>query len=76
MSQVTIYLDDNTERKMNQVIEKSGVSKSRWIADLIREKTNEVWPENIKMLSGAWKDFPSVEEIRKELSDNSEREPF
>jgi len=30
MSQVTINLDDNTERKMNQVIEKNGVSKS-WL---------------------------------------------
>jgi len=43
---------------------KSGVSKSKWIADWIKQKTASAWPEHISGLAGAWKDFPTAEEIR------------
>jgi hypothetical protein len=39
MAQVTIYIDTETEKRMKNIIEKSGISKSKWITDLIREKT-------------------------------------
>ena len=74
MGQVTIYLDPETEKKMQAMVKESGVSKSKWIANLIREKTTDVWPENIKQLAGAWKDLPTAEEIRKELGQDLERE--
>ena len=74
MGQVTIYLDPETEQKMQAMVKESGVSKSKWIANLIREKTTDVWPENIKQLAGAWKDLPTAEEIRKELGQDLERE--
>ena len=74
MGQVTIYLDPETERKMQTMVKQSGMSKSKWVANLIREKTTDVWPENIKQLAGAWKDLPSAEEIRKELGQDLERE--
>ena len=76
MGQVTIYLDSETEQKMQAMVKESGVSKSKWIANLIREKTTDVWPENIKQLAGAWKDLPTAEEIRKELGQDSERGSF
>ena len=63
MGQVTIYIDDNTEKKMLNMVEKSGISKSKWIAELIREKTATTWPENVVQLAGAWKDLPTAEEI-------------
>jgi hypothetical protein len=47
MGQVTIYLDQNTETKMKTVIKKNGISKSKWISDLIREKTADVWPGHL-----------------------------
>jgi len=74
MGQVTIYLDPDSERKMQAMVKESGISKSKWIANLIREKTTDVWPENIKQLAGAWKDLPTAEEIRKELGQDLERE--
>lgn len=73
MGQVTIYLDPETEKKMQAMVKESGVSKSKWIANLIREKTTDVWPENIKQLAGAWKDLPTAEQIRKQLGQDSER---
>jgi len=64
MGQVTIYIDTETERKMLNMIKKKGISKSKWIRDLIREKADISWPESIMEMSGAWNDFPSTQEIR------------
>ncbi len=74
MGQVTIYLDSETEKKMINVVKKSGLSKSKWIADLIKEKTTNTWPESIVKLAGAWKDLPSAEEIREDMGIDAERE--
>ena len=65
MGQITIYLDDDTEKKMKRIIKKKRISKSRWVSDLIREKTEVSWPDHIVSLVGAWPDFPTAEEIRK-----------
>jgi hypothetical protein len=74
MGQLTIYLDPETERKMQAVVEQSGMSKSRWIANLIREKTADAWPEKVRELAGAWRDIPTGDEIRKALGQDAERE--
>ena len=74
MGQVTIYLDQQTETKLKTVIKKKGISKSKWIADLIREKTAVVWPDHIQKLAGAWKDLPLAEEIRKDMGSDIKRE--
>ena len=74
MGQVTIYIDDNTEKKMLNMVEKSGISKSKWIAKLIREKTATTWPENVVRLEGAWKDLPTADELRDILGTDSIRE--
>jgi hypothetical protein len=76
MGQVTIYLDTETEKKMLDMIRKSGQSKSKWIADMIREKTRTTWPDNIIQLAGSWQDFPSLEEIRQDIGADTEREPL
>ena len=74
MGQVTIYLDSETEKKMINTIKKSGKSKSKWVADLIREKTAGSWPENIINLAGAWSNLPATEEIRKKMGRDVKRE--
>ena len=73
MGQVTIYMDDETERKMLNIVQKSGVSKSKWIARLIEEKTAGTWPASIVKLSGAWKDLPTAEMIREDIGVDAER---
>ncbi|MBI9083209.1 MAG: ribbon-helix-helix protein, CopG family [Desulfobacterales bacterium] len=75
MAQVTIYLDPETERRMNALVKKSGISKSKWISRLIREKTAERWPETIREMAGSWGDFPSAEEIRAGMGEDGNREP-
>ena len=74
MGQVTIYIDDDTEKKMLKIIDQQGISKSKWIAELIRERTSTTWPENVVKLAGAWKDLPTGEEIRKEMGKDARRE--
>jgi len=74
MGQVTIYLDPETEEKMNQIVKKSGLSKSKWIASLIRDKTAGTWPESVLQLAGQWKDLPTDETIRKDMGSDVKRE--
>ena len=72
--QITIYLDTETEKKMINTIKKSGKSKSKWVADFIREKTAGSWPENIINLAGAWSDLPTAEETIKKMGRDVKRE--
>jgi hypothetical protein len=74
MGQVTIYLDSETEKKMSNMIKKTGISKSKWISELIKQKITTTWPENIVKLAGAWTDLPTAEEIRKNMAENADRE--
>ena len=74
MGQLTIYLDSETERKMEKMVKKRGVSKSKWISQLIKEKTANTWPDHVAQLAGAWADFPTIEEIRKPAGRDAERE--
>ena len=74
MGQVTIYLDSETEQKMNIMSKKLGMSKSKWISNLIKEKVATSWPESIVKLAGAWKDLPTAEEIRKSMVKDIDRE--
>jgi hypothetical protein len=74
MGRVTLYLDEQTEAKVRSAAKAAGVSQSRWVADLIREKTATRWPESITRLAGAWADVPTAEEIRAGLGDDVARE--
>ena len=76
MGQVTPYLDDETEAKMKEAAAEAGVSQSRWVSGLIRQRTATQWPEAIVRLAGAWADFPSAEEIRAGQSEDVPRESF
>jgi hypothetical protein len=64
MGQVTIYLDDEIEQKMNEAVKSAHVSKSKWIAQLVQEKLDNEWPASIVAMAGSWDDFPSLEDIR------------
>jgi hypothetical protein len=67
MGQITIYLDDETERKMKRIVQSKQISQSRWIAGLIKQRLREEWPESVREIPGSWKDAPSAEELRRGL---------
>ncbi|MBW2248342.1 MAG: ribbon-helix-helix protein, CopG family [Deltaproteobacteria bacterium] len=74
MGQLTIYIDNDIEKKVNSMVKKSGMSKSKWVAELIRDKTANSWPDSVIQLAGAWKDIPTAEDIRKNMGRDADRE--
>ena len=64
MGQVTIYLDEEVEKRMTASAKAMKLSRSKWIANVIREKLVDEWPANVRELAGSWEDFPTLEEIR------------
>ena len=76
MGQLTIYIDDETERRIKTAAESSGLSLSRWVATVVREKTESSWPRAVLDLAGAWPDFPTAEELREAQGTDSPRESF
>lgn len=76
MAQVTIYLEDEVMSSVKTATKADGVSQSQWIADAIRARFRLEWPANIKVLSGSWKQFPTLEEIRANQAEDAPREQF
>jgi hypothetical protein len=75
MSQVTIYLNHNLERKMKRAAKASSLSLSKWITKIIEEKISSEWSQDIVDLAGSWEDdFPTLEEIRASYIIDAERE--
>ena len=74
MAQITIYVDDDTLKKVDRATKASGVSKSKWITESIQLRLRAEWPDSVKELAGAWEDFPLAEEIRASQGKDSRRE--
>jgi hypothetical protein len=66
MSQITLYLDDATQALVEQAASANGVSKSRWVADIIRKHAAHEWPQDCLALAGSFPDFP----LREQSSDS------
>ena len=64
MAQMTIYLDDAAKRRVRAAARKSGVSVSRWVANLVESRRRTDWPPEVRQLAGAWPAFPDLHEIR------------
>ena len=76
MGQLTLYLDEDTESKVKKAARAAGLSVSRWVSNLIREKTASEWPDAVREMVGSWPDLPTAEELREDLPDDIPREPF
>jgi hypothetical protein len=58
MSQLTLYLDDETDALLTTAAADSGLSRSRWVAEVIRRHAGDAWPAECRDLAGAFSDFP------------------
>ena len=78
MGQITIYLDDETERLVKRHVKGSGESTSKWISEAVRQRARSEWPADILSLFGSWKDgdFPDPDELRKGYGADVPREDF
>lgn len=62
MPQITLYLDDETQALVEQAAQANGLSKSRWVAEIIRKYATQEWPRECLSLAGRFPDFPLREE--------------
>lgn len=76
MTQVTLYLDKETAERMKEAARDSGLSQSRWLTELVRERTSREWPDSVKRLAGAWKGFPDARSLRRRAGRDARREPL
>ena len=66
MSQITLYLDDETAARMKAAAEAEGLSQSKWVVKLIHQKTTAEWPSSVVLLAGAWGDLPDPVSLRED----------
>jgi hypothetical protein len=76
MSQITLYLDEATQALVDQAAKANGVSKSRWVADLIRTHAAHDWPQDCLALAGRFTDFPLIDEAQTRLGTDAPRLGF
>lgn len=62
MSPITLYLDDATQALVEQAARAHGLSKSRWVADIIRKYATHEWSQDCLALAGRFADFPLRED--------------
>jgi hypothetical protein len=74
MAQVTLYLDEETSQRMKEAAKQAGLSRSQWLARLVREKTATEWPQSVKEMAGAWTDIESAAGLRQGTGRDSRRE--
>ena len=74
MAQLTIYLPDDIENKARRAAKAKRMSVSRWVADQVAESIQGDWPKGVLDAAGAFRDFPSLEEIRKGYGADVSRE--
>jgi hypothetical protein len=67
-------LDAETKQRVHDAARAAGVSRSRWLADLVRRNAPEGWPAVGRKLAGAWPGFPEATEIRRGWAHDLRRE--
>ncbi len=76
MAQVTLYLDEETKKRVRKAAKAAGMSQSRWLAELVRQRTAMEWPAEVRELAGTWPDFPEADELRRSSGRDVRRERF
>lgn len=74
MGQITIYLDENHEKRLRKAAGEAGVPVSRWVAALIEQHTRTEWPASVREAAGAWPDAPDAAILRDVTSRDVPRE--
>jgi predicted transcriptional regulator len=76
VAQVTLYLDDETADRLEKAAKQAGLSRSRFLANLVREKTALEWPQAVRDLAGAWRELESAKGLRRRTGRDVRRARF
>jgi hypothetical protein len=63
MAQITLYIDDQVQRRLKEAAARRNVSQSQFVADLIRRATATEWPDEVLALFGSVPEFPLADEL-------------
>jgi hypothetical protein len=76
MAQVTIYIPNDLESKIKEKASSLNISISKFISTLLEQKVQNEWSPSSRKLAGTWDDFPTLQEIRADQGQDTEREAF
>jgi hypothetical protein len=76
MAQVTIYLDDDTVRRVERAAKQTGSSVSAWIKNRLTEALDQAWPPGYFDLFGRLQDVGLERPPQPDPSSDADREPM
>jgi hypothetical protein len=76
MPQVTLYLDQATAKRLKAAARRAGLSRSRWLAALIREREAGEWPQAVRELAGSWAELETARGLRRRTGRDAPRVRF
>jgi hypothetical protein len=74
MAHLTIYLNDEVERRARKAAKTAKLSVSKWVAQRVTESVNSSLSPKFLALAGAFPDFPDAAELRKGYGEDVPRE--
>ena len=74
MGQLTIYLDNNSEKILRRRAKEKKLSVSKYVSILVWEKSVSEWPEELIGSAGTWHDYPRVAELRADYGEDIPRD--
>jgi hypothetical protein len=74
MAHLTIYLNDDVERRVRESAKTAKVSVSKWVADRVTKSVETSWPPEFLALAGAFPDFPDAGQLRRGYGEDVPRE--
>ena len=57
MAQLALYIDDQLAERLNKAVKAAGKSKSKWVAEAIRNALQDQWPDGFFDLAGSWEEI-------------------
>jgi len=76
MPQISLYIDEETLRKVELAAKKRQMSISKWVAEQIRSKVEPVYPEGFESLFGSVKESELVRPAQPAYQQDTPREPL
>lgn len=76
MAQITFELDERLAPQMEQLLAHKQLSVTNWLNELIEQRLNNCWVDQIIDSADLWDDFPMAEELRANSVPDVPREPL
>ncbi len=74
MPQLSLYLDDETLKKVEKAAKLEGTSISKWVTGKLKENLENDWPDNYSSLFGSISDESFCAEAINDFADDAGRE--